>query len=182
VSVEINDRLRLVAAEESLEELLLPSPDGVRSVLDLLCRRFNYVVIDLPVPATLAELEALRAARHLLVVMGPDLAGIRDANRLRQWAAAVGTNVTTIVVNRIGMQGGLTLAMIEQGLGGEPAIQIPELARQMGRAANLGKPALGESPAFGKAMKLLTREVAGAAASSMSGAGGSTFLDWIFRR
>ena len=86
VCVEINERLRLIAAEESLDGTPSPTPDGMRRVLDLLRRRFNYIVMDMPMPATLAEMQALRTARHLLVVMTPDLASIRDADRLRQLA------------------------------------------------------------------------------------------------
>ena len=80
--------------------------------------------------------------------MTPDLASIRDADRLRQLAAGLGTSHTTIVLNRVGMPGGLKLPLIEQGLGGKPAVQIPELGKQLGRAANLGKPALGECAPF----------------------------------
>ena len=69
------------------------------------------------------------------------------------------------------MPGGLAMAMIEQGLGSKPAFQIPDLGKQMGRAANLGKPALGECAAFRKAMALLAQEITGAAASQPSHAG-----------
>jgi pilus assembly protein CpaE len=182
VAVEINERLRLIAAEESLDGTPSPTPEGMRSVLDLLRRRFNYVVMDLPTPATLAEMQALRGARHLLVVMAPDLAGIRDADRLRQLASGLGTSHTTIVVNRLGMPGGLKMPLIEQGLGVKPTVQIPELGKQLGRAANLGKPALGECAPFRKAMALLAQEVSGAAASRMSPAGGRSLLGRILGR
>ena len=125
VAVEINERLRLIAAEESLDGTPSPTPDGMRRVLDLLRRRFNYIVMDLPMPATLAEMQALRGARHLLVVMAPDLASIRDADRLRQLAAGLGTSHTTIVLNRLGMPGGLKMPLIEQGLGGKPTVADP---------------------------------------------------------
>jgi pilus assembly protein CpaE len=164
VSVEINERLRLIAADESLDGTPSPSPDGMRGVLDLLRRRFNYIVMDMPMPATVAEMQALRGARHLLAVMTPDLASIRDADRLRQLAAGLGNSHTTIVLNRVGMPGGLKMPLIEQGLGSKPTILIPELGKQLGRAANLGKPALGESAPFGKAIALLAQEVSGAAA------------------
>ena len=85
-------------------------------------------------------------ARHLLVVMTPDLASIRDADRLRELATGLGTSHATIVLNRLGMPGGLKMPLIEQGLGGKPAVQIPELAKQLARAANLGKPALASAP------------------------------------
>jgi pilus assembly protein CpaE len=181
VSVEINERLRLIAAEESLDGAPSPTPDGMRCVLELLRRRFNYVVMDLPSPASLAEMQALRAARHLLLVMTPDLASIRDADRMRQLASGLGTGHTTIVLNRVGMLGGLKLPLIEQGLGGKPTVQIPELGKQLGRAANLGKPALGECAAFRKAIAVAAQEVSGAAAKRLSNTGGS-FLARVLGR
>ena len=107
VCVEINTRLRLIAAEEPLNGTLSPTPDGIRRVLDLLRRRFNYIVIDMPMPTSLAAMQALRAARHLLVVMAPDLVSIRDTDRMRQLATDVGNAQVSTVLNRIGMQGGL---------------------------------------------------------------------------
>jgi pilus assembly protein CpaE len=182
VSVEINDRLRLIAAEESLERIPAPTPDGMRCVLELLRQRFNYVVMDLPAPATLAEMEAFRMARHHLVVMTPDLASIRDADRLRRLRPGPEDHLATVVLNRVGRQGGLKLPLIEQGLGGKPAVQIPEFGKQLGRAANLGKPALEESAAFRKAIALLTQEVSGATAGRASPARGGALLGWILSR
>ncbi|MEI4927571.1 hypothetical protein Q8G50_34195, partial [Klebsiella pneumoniae] len=69
--------------------------------------------------------------------------------------------------------------MIEQGLGGKPTIQIPELSKQMLRAANLGKPALNECPPFRKPIALLAQEVSGAAATRVSG---GSFFGRIFGR
>lgn len=182
VAVEINERLRLIAAEESLDGTPAPTAEGMRRVLDLLRQRFNYVVLDLPTPATLAEMQALRGARHLVAVMAPDLAGIRDADRLRQLAAGLGTSHTTIVLNRLGMPGGLKLPLIEQGLGNKPVVQIPDLGKQLGRAANLGKPALGECAAFRKAMAVLAQELSGAAASRMSHAHGRSLFGRMLGR
>jgi pilus assembly protein CpaE len=179
VAVEINERVRLIAAEELLDGTCAPTPDGMRFVLDLLRRRFNYVIMDLPVPPTLAEMAALRIARHLVVVMVPDLAGIRDADRLRHVAAALGTSHTSILLNRVGMPGGLALAMIEQGLGGKPTLQIPDLGKQLRKAANLGKPALAESAAFKKAIALLAQEVSGAPVGQT---GGRSLLSRMFGR
>ncbi len=181
VAVEIHERLRLISAEESLDGIPSPTPDGMRRIVDLLRRRFNYVIIDAPAPTSLAEVQALRAARHLLVVMAPDLVSIRDADRLRQLAAGLGISHTTIVLNRLGMPGGLKLPLVEQGLGDKPTVRIPELGKQLGRAANLGKPALGECAPFRKAMALLAQELSGAAANRMH-AGGRSLLARMLRR
>ena len=85
VAVEINERLRLVAADKSLDGTPAPTPEGMRRVLELLRGRFNYIVMDMPYPALWPRCRRC-AARHLLAVMAPDLAGIRDADRLRQLA------------------------------------------------------------------------------------------------
>ena len=166
VSVEVNERLRLIAADEPLDGVPEPTPDGVRRVLDLLRRRFNYIVIDAPIPATMGEMQVLSGARHLLAVMAPDLASIRDAVRLRELAHTLGANHTTFVLNRFGVPGGLKMPLIEQGLGVKPTIQLPELGKQLGRAANLGKPALGESAPLRRAMAMLAQEMSGTAAGT----------------
>jgi pilus assembly protein CpaE len=179
VSVEINARLRLIAAEEAFDATSSSTPEGVSGVLELLRRRFNYIVMDLPMPCSLAEIEALRRARHLVVVMTPDLVSIRDATRLRELAGGLGTNQTTIVLNRLGMPGALKLPLIQQGLDAKPAILIPELAKQLGRAANLGKPAVGDCAPFKKAMALLAQELSG---SSVSRQRRSSLFGWMSRR
>jgi pilus assembly protein CpaE len=182
VALEIDERLRLIAAEEALDGMPSPTPDGVRRVLDLLRRRFNYIVMDLPVPVTLADMQALRNARHLLVVMMPDLASIRDTDRLRELATSLSIGHTTIVLNHMGMPGGLKMPLIEQGLGGKPFVEISELGKQLVRSANLGKAALGECATFKHAMALLAQEVSGAPVSRVSHAGYRSLLGRILGR
>jgi pilus assembly protein CpaE len=178
VSVEINERLRLIAADEALDtKPPSPTAEGMRGVLDLLRRRFNYIIIDLPLPGTPAEVQALRGVRQALAVMMPDLASIRDTDRLCRLAQELGTH-TTIVLNRFGTQGGLKLPMIEEGLGVRPAVLIPELTKQLVRAANLGKPAMGECAPFRKAIALLAQEVSGAPIERTQ-VGGRSMFGWM---
>ena len=120
--------------------------------------------------------------RYSCLVMAPDLVSIRDTNRLRQMAMGFGITHTTIVLNRLGMPGGLTLPLLENGLGCKPMIQIPDLGKQLGRAANLGKPALMECAIFGKAMALLAQEMSGAPASRTSRSGIGSLIGWISGR
>jgi pilus assembly protein CpaE len=127
-------------------------------------------------------MQALRSARHLLVVMVPDLASLRDADRLRQLGTSLGVSNSTIVLNRMGMPGGLKMPLIEQGLGGKPGIQIPDFGKQLGRAANLGKPALGECAIFKNAVAVLAKEVSGGATSRRPQAGSRSLLGRILSR
>jgi pilus assembly protein CpaE len=93
------------------------------------------------------------------VVLGPDVAGIRDALALRKLAATTGTARVTTVLNRAGLPGGLKPKLIEEGLGAAPEVVVPDLPRQLPRAVNLGRPALRDSPALRRALAPLMREI-----------------------
>jgi pilus assembly protein CpaE len=158
--IPIEDRLRLIAADEPMDSLPQPGEVGVRRVLEMLRHRSNYVVVDLPMPPGPAERIVLAAARHCLLVLGPDIAGIRDALAMRKLIGTAGSSRATTVLNRAGLPGGLKQKLIEEGLGVPPDVVIPDLPRQLPRAANLGRPALRESPALRRALAPLMREVA----------------------
>jgi pilus assembly protein CpaE len=159
VGIPIGDRLRLIAAEEPMESLPAPTEAGLRQVLEMLRHRFNHVVIDLPMPPGAAERAALAASRQTVLVLGPDIAGIRDALALRKLIAGCGSSQTTLVLNRSGMPGGLKPKLVEEGLGGAPDVVLPDLPKQLPRAANLGRPAAPEVPALRRAMAPLMQEI-----------------------
>ena len=178
VGIPIADRLRLIAAEEPMDAMPQPAEVGVQRLLEMLRYRFNYVVIDLPMPPGPAERIALAAARHSVLVLGPDIAGIRDALALRKLIGAAGNSQATIVLNRAGMPGALRPKLVEEGLGAAPDVVIPDLPKQLPRAANLGRPASRESPALRRAMAPLLREIAAVS----SGTGGASLLGRLFGR
>jgi pilus assembly protein CpaE len=169
VGIPISDRLRLIAAEEPMDAQPQPVDTAVQAVLAMLRQRFNVVVVDLPVPPGPAERAVLAAARHSLLVLGPDLAGIRDALALRKLAAGLGNSRATILLNRAGMPGGLKPKLVEEGLGAPPDLVIPDLPRVLPRAANLGQPASRESAVLRRALAPLLQDIAGVAAARPAG-------------
>jgi pilus assembly protein CpaE len=163
-SVKIDERLRLIAAQEPLDADIDATPEGMRRVLEELSRRFNYIVVDLPVRPGPAERQVLRMARQLLVVLTPEIAGVRDAERIRQWAQQSGCSApVTFVVNRVGLPGGLKPALVRSQLAGGTMLAVPELGKPMLRAVNLGIPALRECAAFRRALLPLALEISGRA-------------------
>ena len=160
VAIPIDERLRLIAAEEPLESEPSPTEQGVRRVFNMLRQRFNHIVVDMPLPPGIAERVVLSIARHTVLVMGPEVASIRDAVAARKMITAVGSMSRAMtVLNRVGAPGGITPKLIAEGLGGPPDVQIPDLPRQVPRAINLGRPAVREAPALRKALAPLTQEV-----------------------
>ena|SRR5687767_10693978 len=119
------------------------------------------------------ERQVLALARQRILVLGPDLAGVRDTMAARKLLAGLpGAGPVLTVLNHAGATGTLTPAMITEGLGGPPDAVVPDLPRHLPRAANLGRPALQECAALRKALAPLAQEVGGARQS----AGGSSWL------
>lgn len=163
VALPVEDRLRLIAAEEPFEAQPRPSPEALQRLLDLLRQRFNHIVLDMPVPPDATGRQALASSALGVIVFGADLASLRDAEALRKMLAVVAPNSQPILVlNRANAPGALTPALVREGLGRVPDATIPNLPRHLPRAANLGRPALKDSAAFRKALAPLTQEVSGA--------------------
>jgi pilus assembly protein CpaE len=96
-----------------------------------------------------------------VLVMEPTLAAVRDALRLlalpngpRQTQRAV------LVLNRVGIPGGLNRNQVEEALRMKVDVAIPDLARQLGNAATLGEPAIVSSSGFRTGILELARQVA----------------------
>ncbi len=170
-AITVAPRLQMIVADEPMEAVLKVTEAGVARLIALLQRKFNYVVVDMPVPVPPAMHPVMRAARHVVVVATPDVVALRDARALRNWAAATGgPNRTLLVLNHADAKGGLGAKLIEKALGQKPDILIPGLGRKMMDAVNLGVPATKHVPALRRHLHALVREVGGV---SPARAGGS---------
>ncbi len=161
VGVPIGERIRLIAAEEPMEADVNPTEEGVRRVVEMLRQQFNHVVVDVPMPPGPMEKTVLQRARHVVVVMGPDVASIRDTVSIKKLVSSSGSPGRVItVLNGLGRRGYLPMKLISEGIGGPPDVVIPDLPRQLPRAANLGRPALKDSAQLRRALGQLSQEIA----------------------
>jgi pilus assembly protein CpaE len=161
-AIEINPRVRLIAADEALDAELNITEDGVRHVLDLLRRRFNYIVVDTPVPLVPAFRPVIALSRHVLVLLEAEVTGLRNALALRKVVTGIaGKNRVFTVLNRADRAGGLPRALIDKGLGGPPEMVIPDLGKRMTEAVNRGVPAITRIPALRRHLAPIVREIAG---------------------
>lgn len=81
--------------------------------------------------------------------MEPTLAGVRDV--LRLLAVPPGPaqpQRAVIVLNRSSSAGNLTRKQIEDAIGSQLDVVIPNLPRQLANANNLGEPAVTNTPPF----------------------------------
>lgn len=169
VGVPIGERIRLIAAEEPMEADVRPTEEGVRRVVDMLRQRFNHVVVDVSMPPGPMERAVLARARHVVLVLGPDVASIRDTVSVRKLVAMTGAAGRVItVLNGLGRRGYLPIKLVAEGIGGPPDVVIPDLPRQLPRAANLGRPALKDSAVFRRSLAQLSQEISAVRASAQS--------------
>ncbi len=162
VAISVGDRMRIIAAEEPIEADPTPTAAGMARVIKLLRQRFNVIVIDMPMPPSAAEREALLLARQALVVLNPDVGSLRDAQQAKRLInTQIGAGRVLTVLNRANMPGALKLNMVQEGLGAKPEVIVPNLSKQLMRAANLGRPALNECTARRRALTPLTQEISG---------------------
>jgi pilus assembly protein CpaE len=163
-SIELEPRLRLIASEENFDSLVTVTESGLLRVLDLLQKKFNYIIADIPMPLPQAMHRILKLSRQIVTVLTPDVASLRDTQNIRQLVGNVtGANRVISVLNRYDMKGGIEKSLIDRALAGAPDFLIPELGKGMVEAINMGVPAVRRVPALRKYLAPLVGEISGIA-------------------
>ncbi|MDP2354543.1 MAG: AAA family ATPase [Beijerinckiaceae bacterium] len=161
-AIEINDRVSLIAADEELDAQLNITEAGVRHVLGLLRQRFNYVVVDVPVPFPPSIYPVISLSRQVLVLLEAEVTGLRNAYALRNAVTNIaGKDRVFTLLNRADRAGGLPRATIVKALGAEPDMVIPDLGKGMTQAVNLGIPALKHVSKLRRHLTPIVREITG---------------------
>ena len=179
VSVVVDDRLKVIAAEETFDVDIDLSETAIVRVVDLLRQRSNFVIIDMPTPPPPAMRALLAEANMTVIVVGPDLISVRNALAMRQLITTVAAKDNSLtVLNRSTLPGGLDIALLTKGLGNKPDMMIPDLGRQLLQSEQLGVPAVRKTDVLRRALGPLVQEISGV---EHKAAGGS-WLKRIFRK
>ena len=156
------DRLHILASEEKPSATANHAPGAASALIESLRRRYNFIVADVPFAPVSLYNDFLDLVDQRVLVMEPTLAAVRDTVRLltlpkgpRQDQRAV------VVLNRVGMPGGLTRRQVEEALKMKVDVAIPDQPRQVGNAATLGEAAMKSSAGVRAGIQELARQVAG---------------------
>src|SRR3954453_20631011 len=161
-AIKVNERVCLISADEELDAQLDITEAGVRHVLGLLRQRFNYIVVDIPVPFPPSIHPVITQSRHVLVLLEAEVTGLRNAHALRAAVTNIaGKDRVFTLLNRANRPGGLPRATIVKALGAEPDMVIPDLGKGMTQAVNLGIPALKRVSKLRRHLAPIVREIAG---------------------
>lgn len=164
-AIEVNERVCLISGDEDLDAQLDITEAGVRHVLGLLRQRFNYIVVDVPVPFPPSIHPVITLSRHVLVLLEAEVTGLRNAHALRNAVTNIaGKDRVFTLLNRADRAGGLPKETIVKALGAEPDMVIPDLGKGMTQAVNLGIPALKHVSGLRRHLAPIVREITGVGA------------------
>lgn len=157
----VTDRLSVLSSEEDLGEHVSVPPDAVDRLLEVLRRRYNFVVVDSPFRPHGIMRDCLRLAHQRVLVMTPTLAGIRDALRLMQLEKGPQqTRRALLVLNQVGRPGTLSREQVEDALETRADAAIPYLPKLVTQSLIEGRPAVLTRSPFRTAMMALGEQVA----------------------
>ncbi len=136
----VAERLHVLAGEVKLAEQPGYVAAAGATLLTALCRRYNFVVCDVPFAPHPLYRDLLELSHQRVLVMEPTLACVRDT--LRLLALPHGESQgrrPVLVLNRLGQRGGLPRRKIEDALKTKVDIVIPDLPRVVETAATMGE-------------------------------------------
>ncbi len=157
----VAERLFVLAGEERLSEQPIYAPGAAARLLEALRRRYNFVVADVPFIPVQLNRDLLNLAHQRVIVLQPTLPAVREALRLLELPnGALQPRRPVLVLNRLGLPGGLTRAQVEQALNVKVDVAIPDQPRYVGQAASMGQPEAAMRGALREGITSLAREVA----------------------
>ncbi|MEB3177579.1 MAG: septum site-determining protein MinD [Nostocaceae cyanobacterium] len=89
----------LPAAQNRTKESV--SPDQMRLLVNALTQKYEYVIVDSPAGIEMGFKNAIAPAKEALIVTTPEIAAVRDADRVVGLLEAQGVKRIQLIVNRI---------------------------------------------------------------------------------
>jgi pilus assembly protein CpaE len=140
--------VHLLAPPQLYADIGYVTPEGVCQALDLARSVFPYVVVDLDHSFREVQMQALRQADVILLVLRLDFTSLRNARRTLDHLEHVGIDKERVrlVVNRYRQPKEVPVATAEKALGVKFFHLIPDDPRAVNRANNNGVPVVLEAP------------------------------------
>jgi pilus assembly protein CpaE len=135
-------RLKVLAAPPDLSQIVEIPAGTWRAIFSFLAEIAAYVVIDTSAVADAVLSEALTMADEIVIVTGPDLAGLRSTVVLLQsldGEAHIHAR-SHVVLNRAGVRGGVSESACAKQIGEPIAVALPDDAPLATFALNRGVP------------------------------------------
>ncbi|GAN80822.1 AAA family ATPase [Acidocella aminolytica] len=163
---DFGERLHVIAGLEPLSETVRCDPEAVTRFAEVIRGRYNHVVADAGARLTPLARQLLVQAQQRVIVLDATLLSLRNAKRLLQFPG--GPNEIQrplLLLNKATAPGALSRTFMENQLGQEIDVEIPDLPRIMSGHTSYGTLAARHRGPFRQAITTLAdaltdREVA----------------------
>jgi pilus assembly protein CpaE len=157
--------LYLLPRPVQLQDTELVKPDGLHRVIGLLKATFSHLIFDLSKSFNGTDMEALKAANHVMLVTQLDLPCLRNVVRLMMSFGDIEglKDKVKIVVNRVGLDNHISLKKAQETIGKEIFWQLPNDYRVMVEVRNNGVPLIEQAPKAGitQSVRMLSDAISG---------------------
>ena len=155
------ERLHVLAAAEPLTGGAEYTEGGAAMLCQTLKIRYNFVIADVGARQMPLARDLQYLAQHKIIVLDPTMLAIRNFEKISRLPHSPEVSPKlTVVLNRAGRPGGLARSYLEHALGFAFHVVIPDLPRQLGRAAQFGEPAAERTGAFRNGILNLAKLIA----------------------
>ncbi|MEB3701983.1 AAA family ATPase [Candidatus Bealeia paramacronuclearis] len=139
----ISDRLKILSAEEPLDEIPDFTIEGLDTLVNFLVKQFHYVIIDIPRRFNAITQSIIEHTNIMVVTAEPSLASARDTERISRLFSPFGANRRLVIVlNKMGeyKTGEVKLEEFEGAIGNKVDIVIPYDSNDIADLLNRGQP------------------------------------------
>jgi pilus assembly protein CpaE len=140
--------VHLLAAPLTIADIGHVTPEGIRQALTLARVLFPYIVIDIDHSFRAEQIQVLRHADVVLIVLRLEFTPLRNTRRTLDYLEQLGVSRDRmrLVVNRYGQAKEVPAVKAEEALGMKIQHFIPDDSKSIIRANNNGVPVVLESP------------------------------------
>jgi pilus assembly protein CpaE len=156
--VEHASGVHLLASPRALGDIEAVTPEGVRRTIGLARSSFPGVVVDLDHRFDQEQMEVLRHADVIVVVLRLDFTSLKNTSRFLDHLDGLGIAMdrVRVVVNKAGQPKEVPIAKAEEALKRKIFLAIPDEPKVVNRANNNGVPVVLDAPSS-KTSKCLVR-------------------------
>ena len=175
--------LYLLPRPVQLQDSELVTPDGLHRVIGLLKATFSHLIFDLSKGFNQTDMEAIKAANHVMLVTQLDLPCLRNVVRLMMSFREIEglKDKVRIVVNRVGLDNHISLKKAQETIGREVFWQLPNDYHVMVEVRNNGVPLIEQAPKAGitQSFRMLCDAISGNAPIDADPDGSSSVSRWL---
>lgn len=156
----------LAVAPQAFIEPVATSPEQLDQLLTVIGQNYDHTVVDVPRSIDPLTLSVLARADRVLLVLQQHLSHLHDAKRMVNTLRSFNENLEsslTIVINRYQKSGSIGVRDVENALGVDFHVEIPNDYKRVCQAEDLGVPLYthAASAPVSKALRSLARNLSG---------------------